>query len=259
MRVSVVVPLFRSAADLVELHARLTAALRAEGDSYELLFVDDACPDGSADLLEGLAAADPRIRVIRLRHNQGQHRAALIGAYHARGEAIVFMDADLQDSPESIPGLIEPIGRGYAAVLARRGPSSAPPASRISSRIFKVMVHALCGIPADVGMFMAIDRRMRDALVAYRARHVYLEGMVGLSRLPVATAAVPRAGRPRGNSAYTTWKRLRFAASTVRCLLECIVITGRRPSIDELYERPVARVSAAAPPSPSTSARRLDA
>jgi glycosyltransferase involved in cell wall biosynthesis len=243
MNVSVVVPVFGSTDNLEELHARLTAALQPACESYELLFVDDCGPDGSADALDAIAATDARIRVLRLKQNQGQHRAALIGAYHAHGDGIVFMDADLQDSPESVVRLVEPLGRGYAAVLARRGPSSAPWQRRMASRLFKGVVHALIGIPADVGMFMAISREMRDALVGYRTRHVYLEGMVALSRLSVATVTVPRAGRPRGGSAYTTVKRIRFAASTLRCLFDCAVVKSGRLTIGELYEEPVARVS----------------
>jgi len=138
------------------------------------------------------------------------------------------MDADLQDSPESVGRLIEPIAGGYAAVLARRGTAASPGMRRLSSRLFKAGVHALCGIPPDVGMFVAIDRRMRDALLAHRTRHVYIEGMIGLAGLPFTSLGVPRETRPRGGSSYTLRKRIRFAWSVVRGLAECTILERRR-------------------------------
>src|SRR5205814_350062 len=120
--VSVVVPVYRNTETLEELHRRLDAALGAAGVDFELVFVEDACPAGSLAVLRRLEAADPRVGVLALPRNVGQHAAVLRGLARARGRAVVVMDADLQDPPDAVPALLARRAQGPAAVFAgRRG------------------------------------------------------------------------------------------------------------------------------------------
>lgn len=240
--ISVVIPVFRSIATLIELHARLTGALSKIAPSHELVFVDDACPGGSGKLVQQLAATDSSVRVIFLNENQGQHRAALLGLSHARGDRIVLMDADLQDPPEAISELIEPLDDGYDAVFARPPVRAESLFREATSRLFKSIVDPLFGIPTGVGMFVAMTGQMRDTLLEYHPRHVYLPGMIGLSGLPHLAIPVPRASRPSGRSAYSAWRRIRFAIAVMRCFAECAVTAHTRAaSAHEVHDRRVAK------------------
>lgn len=219
--ISVVIPLFRSTATLIELHARLTAALSKMTPFYEFVFVDDACPAGSGKLARRLAATDPHVRLVLLKENHGQHRAALAGISHCRGDRIVLMDADLQDPPEVLGQLLEPLNHGYDVVFAQTRVRSESFFREATSRLFKSVVNPLFGIPSDIGMFMAMTRHMRDALLEYRPRHVYLPGMVGLLGMRHLAIPVHRASRADERSAYSTWRRIRFGIRVVRCFAEC--------------------------------------
>ncbi len=213
--ISVVVPVFRNADTLDELHARLVAALVAER-SFELVFVDDACPSGSAEVLERLAAEDDRVRHVRLPANVGQHRAILAGLAQARGGWIVVLDADLQDSPEAVPALLENARKGGAdAVFAgRRGRYESLP-RHATSRVFKRALHLACGVPSDAGGFVVLSGRLAGRLVAMGTPPATLAAMIGCAGLPVRSLPVARAPRPRGRSAYGSVDRALIAGRTL--------------------------------------------
>src|SRR5438067_1542306 len=157
---TVVLPVYRNADTLPALHAALHRVLDAQPLDYELLFVDDACPAGSLRVLESLAARDPRVAVLALDRNVGQHRAILAGVELARGARIVVMDADLQDPPEAIPALLARLAQGPDAVFAgRRGRYESPP-RLLSSWLLKRLLWLLCGLPPDAGAFLAIHREL---------------------------------------------------------------------------------------------------
>ena len=106
MEMSAVVPVYRSAPMLAELHRRLSDALAAIADDYEIVLVEDGGGDGSWAEIERIAAADPRVRGIRMSRNYGQHNALLCGIRAARHGLIVTLDDDLQNPPEEIATLV---------------------------------------------------------------------------------------------------------------------------------------------------------
>ncbi|OFW05945.1 MAG: hypothetical protein A3I61_06615 [Acidobacteria bacterium RIFCSPLOWO2_02_FULL_68_18] len=225
---SVVVPLFCSVATLAELHARLTRVVSRLDWPSEIILIDDACPRGSGEVAERLAGVDAAVRVVRLAKNVGQHRAALIGISHARGDRIVVIDADLQDPPEALVALVRALEDGYDAVFARFDSRAEAFGRAVTSRMFKTIVNPLLyGIPAATGMFLAITGRMRLVLLSFETTHVYLPGLIGLSGLPHCTVSGSRVMRPAGRSAYTAWKRLRFAWHVMLCWAECRVSRRR--------------------------------
>lgn len=120
MDLSVVVPIKDERDNLKPLHERVVAALDPLGLAYEIVIVDDGSSDGSFAVLEELAAADPRLKVVRLRRNFGQSAALQAGIDHATGDAIATMDGDLQNDPADIPMLLGHLAEGYDAVMGQR-------------------------------------------------------------------------------------------------------------------------------------------
>jgi len=215
---SVILPVYRTATAIPELHRRLAETL--QGRDFELIFVDDACPEGSAAVLARIA--DPRVVTVTHAANRGQRQAVLSGLRAARGTTIVIMDADLQDEPEDIPRLLAVLRPGQieAVFAGRRGDYQA--ASRMwTSRLFKRLMHRLTGVPADAGSFVAMTRRMAGAVLRLATgQRPYMLALIGATRLPVCSVATRRAVRPAGTSAYSEWRRLRFALSGLRAALE---------------------------------------
>jgi glycosyltransferase involved in cell wall biosynthesis len=214
---SVVLPVFRTRAMLPELQRRLGVVLDALGRPWELVFVDDACPEGSAASLAALAAADPRVRAVSLPRNVGQQRAVLAGLAHARGHVVVTMDADLQDPPEAIPRLLALLDAGAAGAFAGRRGRYQSRGRLLTSRLFKRTMARLCGVPDDAGLFVAMRRPLVERVLAAAARggRPHLVAMIGCSGLPLVSTPVERAARPSGRSAYTASRRLRSAADAL--------------------------------------------
>lgn len=205
--ISVVVPVYRNSASLRELHDRICRALAPYGER-ELIFVDDASPDDSLALLAALAREDASVLVVPLAHNVGQQRAVLAGLGRASGDVTIIMDADLQDPPEAIPGLIDALKPPAAAVFAgRRGRHDAA-LRMMTSRMFKAVLHLLCGTPADAGLFVAIDVRLRARLLNYDPPGPSVLAMIGCTGLPCITVPCRRDRRTRGTSGYAWGARL---------------------------------------------------
>jgi len=192
-----------------ELHTRLGRTLAEAGLTYELVFVDDACPEGSGRIVEQLRHHDPHVRLVSLSRNVGQHAAVLEGLRRSRGSWTVVMDADLQDPPDAIPCLLE-IGRelGVPVVFAGRRGRYESEVRLFTSRIFKRALSAVAGVPPDAGLFVALSRAVVDRLLELDGRRPYLTAMIGCSGFAVVSVPVVRAQRPSGSSAYRLHDRL---------------------------------------------------
>jgi polyisoprenyl-phosphate glycosyltransferase len=210
-RVSVILPVYRNADTVVELHARLTRALEGEGE-LELIFVNDACPGGSGPVLAQLAARHPEVRLFTNERNQGQRLAVWRGVREARGDLIVTMDADLQDPPEAVPVLLRALREsGAGAVFAGRRGEYQSAMRMATSRLFKRVVHGLTGLPPDAGAFLAMTREARDRIVKLEVASPYLPALLCGTRMRLISIPVERAERKSGTSAYSEWARLRMA------------------------------------------------
>ena len=214
--VSVVIPVFRNAHTVEPLHGELTRVLQRFG-SYEILFVDDACPADSLSPLRRIAAADPRVGVLALGRNRGQNRALLTGLAHVRGERIVLMDADLQDPPAAIPELVATLDRGFGAVFAGRRGAYEGKGRLWSSRLFKAAVHRLTGgrVPTDAGLYVALSPEMRHRVLAIHDPRPYLIELMGRSGLTLRSIPVERRRTEAGESAYTPAGRIRIGLAAV--------------------------------------------
>jgi len=119
-RLSVIVPVYNERGNLELLLPSLQSVLRASGEEYEIIFIDDGSTDGSAEVLESMAAADPRIKVVQFRRNFGQTAALSAGFDIAAGEFVVTLDADLQNDPEDIPAVLAGMRQGFDVVSCWR-------------------------------------------------------------------------------------------------------------------------------------------
>lgn len=213
VELSVVVPVYRNAATLVELHERITRRVAPRWD-YEIVYVNDACPAGSLGTLLELAAGDPHVVVADLARNVGQNRAVLHGLERARGAVAVTLDADLQDPPEAIDVLVSELRRsGAAAVFAVRRGRYESVGRLASARVFRWLLRHSPGnrLPEGAGLFVAMDRELIDRLLQVRLRHPYVVGMIGRAGVPLAAVPVERMPNPFGESSYGTWRRVQLA------------------------------------------------
>jgi len=218
---SIVVPVYRNETTLRALHARLAQTLKPLAQEYRLLFVVDASPDCSLEVLEKLRSTDKRVHLVGLQQNVGQNLALVRGLAESRGDAVVCLDADLQDPPEAIPCLLERLGGGVSAVFAGRRGRYQSPVRQISSRVYKMGLHILSGrrLPRDAGLFVAFDREMRDYIVANATTHPYLPAIMARSGRRMISIPVARACNPAGVSSYSPVDRIRLGLRGILGLL----------------------------------------
>jgi len=213
--VSVVIPVYRSAPLLPELVGRLKKTLEAQTPSWEIVFVDDASPDESFEVLLRLRRQDPRIRVIQLARNHGQQHAVLCGLNYARGAAVVTMDDDLQNPPEEIPKLLVALAEGHAAVIGRIEDKQHGWWRNAGTHLNQYFAGKILGKPKRLYLssFRALSRFAVERIVRYKGAHPHIAALL-LKSVPVGRIAnvdvahAPRAGR----SGYTLGKLLMTAS-----------------------------------------------
>jgi dolichol-phosphate mannosyltransferase len=176
---SVVLPVYNEAGALPVLAARIAEVIDSCGVRYEIVFVDDGSRDESPEVLDQLAAACPRIRVIHLSRNFGQQAAVQAGLAHASGEAVVLMDSDMQDAPEAIPQFLAQWRQGYEVVYAVRSQRKESFVKRFLFAAFHRLMSAVASvpIPADAGIFGLVDRRVARQIVALGEADRYFPGL----------------------------------------------------------------------------------
>src|SRR6266513_1350525 len=178
---SMIIPVFNEEAVLPVLLRRLDQLLAGLHGPAEAIFVDDGSSDSSPIVLQALAKRDPRFRYIGLSRNFGHQVAITAGMDEAQGQAIVVMDADLQDPPEVVEQLIAKWKEGYDVVYARRlSRAGESRFKRATAHFFYRMLGSMSsvGIPADVGDFRLIDRKVLDVLRQMPERDRFVRGMV---------------------------------------------------------------------------------
>jgi dolichol-phosphate mannosyltransferase len=210
---SVVAPVYNESAVVEEFHRRVTAALADVGD-YEIVVVDDGSSDGTWDILRRLAAGDPHLRLFRLSRNFGHQAALTAGIDVARGDAIVTIDADLQDPPELIPALVERWQQGFDVVYAVRTARAGEARLRLAAiAFFYRLIGAITAteVPHDVGDFRLVSRRAADALRGMPERARFLRGMAGWIGFKQTGVEYARDARFAGKSKYPFASLLRLA------------------------------------------------
>jgi len=145
-RISVIIPLYNEEESLEELYERLVRVLSNEGHEFEIIFVDDGSTDGSLDVLRTLRDKDKRVKILSFRRNYGKSAALSEGFRVAGGDVVVTIDADLQDNPDEIPGLIAKLGEGYDLVSGWKAKRKDPITKTLPSKIFNLVTSLVTGI-----------------------------------------------------------------------------------------------------------------
>ena len=212
---SIVIPVFNEEAVLPVLLRRLDLLLARLHGPAEAIFVDDGSSDSSPVVLQALAKRDPRFRYIGLSRNFGHQVAITAGMDAAQGKAIIVMDADLQDPPEVVEQLIAKWKEGYDVVYARRlSRAGESRFKRATAHLFYRMLSRMSsvGIPADVGDFRLIDRKVLDALRQMPEQDRFVRGMIAWLGFRQTEVTFHRLERAAGETKYPLSKMVSFAA-----------------------------------------------
>jgi len=204
LEVSLVIPLYNEAESLPELHAALAAALMPYADRCEMIFVDDGSTDGSFERLKALREGDKRVKVVRLRSNQGKAVALAAGFRAARGKNIVTLDADLQDDPKEIPRFLQKLEEGYDLVSGWKVMRHDPWLRRLLSAIFNRVTSGLTGVwlhDFNCG-FKAYRRAVIDELRLYGELHRFIPALAKWRGFRIAEIEVEHHPRKYGRSRY---------------------------------------------------------
>ncbi len=213
-RISLAIPVFNEQDVLPELIARVTRVLDSiPGGPHEVVFVNDGSRDQSQALLEQAAAADPRFMIVQFSRNFG-HQAALSAALdHVTGDAVLTMDADLQDTPEVLPALLERLDEGFDVVVVRRVARKESAWKRAAYHLAYRLIAKMSEVPigVDAGDFALMSRRVVDALTALPERERYLRGLRSWVGFRQTTVEVPRAARAAGETKYSLGRLMSLA------------------------------------------------
>src|SRR5580693_5086161 len=222
---SIVVPIHNEEHSILPLYDRLTSVLVGVGRDYEILFIDDASTDRSAELLAHLVQTDARLKVVRLRRNFGQTAALAAGFHEAAGEVIIAMDGDLQHAPEDIPALLEKIDEGYDIASGWRKERIDNPITRkIPSRVANWLMAKASGIDLrDFGTtFKAYRAEVLKDVHLYGDLHRFIPALASFYGARVAEVPIQNTPRIAGASHYGLGRTFRvlFDILTIRFLLK---------------------------------------
>ncbi|SLN75815.1 glycosyltransferase family 2 protein [Ruegeria meonggei] len=212
--ISVVVPCFNEEEVILHTHKRLAAVLSDAGLDFEIIYVDDGSSDQTALYLRDIQEQSENIGVIRLSRNFGHQVAATAGLDYAGGDAVVLIDADLQDPPEMIPQMVEKWKEGYDVVYGVRTSREGESSFKLwTARAFYRLINTLSEVPLplDAGDFRLIDRRAVGALRQMRERHRLLRAMTTWVGFHQTALPYERSKRFAGTSKYPLRKMIALA------------------------------------------------
>jgi glycosyltransferase involved in cell wall biosynthesis len=215
---SIVVPAFNEERNLPLLHARIAAVMQTLGEPWELVFVNDGSRDRSLPVMRSLRHCDRHIAIVNLSRNFGKEIATTAGLDHARGKAVIVVDADLQDPPEVIPEMVAAWRRGFDTVYAQRCRRHGETwLKRTSAAVFYRVLRRSTSvpIPADTGDFRLISRRVLTALSGLRERHRFMKGLFAWVGFPSCAISYDRQPRHAGETAWTYWKLWNLAVEGI--------------------------------------------
>ena len=211
---SVVVPVYNEDAVLPEFHRRLTAVLDMLAVPAEIVYVNDGSSDATKAKLTALRDTDARVALVDLSRNFGTEIAMSAGLDHAQGDAVVVIDADLQDPPELIPDMVRVWRDGFDVVLMRRRSRAQESwLKRATARAFYRTIGRMgtIDIPADVGDFRLLSRRAVAALRRFPERSRFMKGLFAWIGYPTREIEYDRDGRHAGESKWNYWRLWNFA------------------------------------------------
>ena len=212
--VSVVIPAYNEADVLEESHKRLTAAIDGMPNEFELIYVNDGSSDATNEIIHSLHKSDTRVALVNLSRNFGKEVALTAGLEHAKGKAVVVIDADLQDPPELIPELVNRLEQGFDVVYATRQKRLGETwLKKTTAALFYRLMLSMSRvqIPSDTGDFRILSRRAVDAIIQFREHHRFMKGLfawIGFRQTSISYDRDPRYG---GETKWNYWQLWNFA------------------------------------------------
>lgn len=211
---SVIVPVLNETDVLPEFHRRLSSALNGLPLHWEVLYVNDGSTDGSLDLLRDFRETDRRVAILDLSRNFGKEAAMTAGLDHARGDAVVIIDADLQDPPEIIGDLVAKWQDGFDVVYAQRITRAGESfIKKASAHWFYRLIHRTnrVKIPTDTGDFRLLSRRAVESLRQLHETHRFMKGLFAWIGHPQTAVRYRRDARLAGKTKFSLWRLWNFA------------------------------------------------
>jgi glycosyltransferase involved in cell wall biosynthesis len=212
--ISVVIPSFNEEEVIAESYRRLVDVLEAIPVDFELVFVDDGSRDRTLEILRGIQATDRRVRVVAFSRNFGHQVAVTAGVEHSEGDAVILIDADLQDPPEVITEMIKRWHQGVHVAYGVRVEREGEPAFKLwTAKAFYRAINRIADIPIplDAGDFRLMDRAVVDVLLSMPEKDRFVRGMVAWIGFRQEAVLYKRSARFAGTTKYPLGKMLRFA------------------------------------------------
>jgi dolichol-phosphate mannosyltransferase len=217
-QISIIAPIYNETENIPELYRRIHEALDSQGESWEVLMIDDGSTDGSTDLIREYHARDERVVPVIFARNFGHQIAVTAGLDYARGDAVVIIDSDLQDPPEVILDLVAKWREGYEVVYAVRTEREGETwFKEFTASLFYRLIYRITDvdIPLDTGDFRLLDRKVVNVMKQMRERHRFLRGMSVWVGFKQAGVEYKRAARFSGETKYPFRKMLKFATDAI--------------------------------------------
>lgn len=215
--ISVVVPIYNEEENLPQLRSRISSALEATKEDWELILVNDGSKDLSGTLIRGMHAEDARIKGVFLSRNFGHQPAVTAGIHHASGDCVILVDGDLQDPPELIPQMVERWKDGAQVVIAERNSRVEGGVRGIGFRIFYPLFRRVSGIHAapDAGIYGLMDRRVVDEFNKLPERSRFIPGLRTWLGFRQETVLYDRQDRAAGEAKQTLGRLFRYATDAM--------------------------------------------
>jgi dolichol-phosphate mannosyltransferase len=218
IRYSIIVPLFNEEAVVLDTYKRIKSAMESVKEAYEIVFVNDGSRDKTSDIVHNVCRYDKSVKFIDLSRNFGQQLAVTAGIDHCEGDAIVVIDADLQDPPEVIPKMIAKWKDGYDVVYGKRIKREWESLfKRCATFTFYRLLKRLTDIdmPTDVGDFRLIDRQVCDLLKTMKEKNRYFRGLVSWLGFKTTSVEYYRDARFAGKTHYSSWKLIKLGLDAI--------------------------------------------
>ncbi len=216
--ISVIVPLYNEEEVILESYKRLSGVMQGIGEAYELVFINDGSRDKTALLAAELVKKDKCVRLISFSRNFGHQIAITAGMDYAKGDAVVIIDADLQDPPEVIPQMVEKWKEGYHVVYGKRIKRHGETVfKKFTAKVFYRFLRRMTevNIPTDTGDFRLMDRKVCDAMKKLGERNRYVRGLVSWVGFKQYALEYVRDERFAGETKYPLKKMLRLATDGI--------------------------------------------
>ncbi len=215
---SIIAPTYNETESLPELQRRITEVMTTTGEPWELVLIDDGSTDGSTDMIREMAKKDGHIRPVIFARNFGHQIAVTAGMDYSRGDAVIIIDADLQDPPEVILELIAKWREGFQVVYAQRSEREGENWFKlVTASAFYKLIYRITDvkIPMNTGDFRLLDRKVVEVMNSMRERHRFLRGMSAWVGFKSIGVQYKRAARFAGTSKYPFKKMLKLALTAI--------------------------------------------